>query len=463
MDTPMLDEPPVRPRREQSPAKVAPHEAGGDGRAAGHDEIPAVDALPRPSRALLIALGLGLLLVIAVALAAGLLPKLQRDAELNADVRAEVDALPAVSVQLPRESEAAAKLQLPGNVQPLQETAIYARTTGYLKRWPVDIGGQVKAGQLLAEIDSPEVDQELMQARADLASAQANLSKSQLDLTYVETTMKRYEALIKTSGVTPQELDQHRADTAKARTTVAQAQATVASDQANVRKLEEMQSFEKVTAPFSGTITARNYDLGALITANGTAGGQPMFRLAETDVLRVWVNVPQTYATATKPGLVAKLLVREYPGKEFSGKVANTAGALDTATRTLLTEVRVPNSDGKLFAGMYSTVTFEVTNSAPPLIIPVSALIENAQGTQVAVVDQDDVARYHKVEVGRDFGTEVEVTTGLSPQDRIVTNPGERLADGVKVRVVAQQGPTTQPKEESAPAHHAPASEARTD
>lgn len=451
MDAPMLEKPPGRSRSStssvesrQSPALQDLVGGDGNGQEAEHDQIPAVDDLPKPNRTLLIALAVLLVLVVAAAFVLGLLPRLQRNAELNADAQAELDPLPSVSVQYPRASEPITEIQLPGSAQPLQETAIYARTTGYLKRWLVDIGAQVKAGQLLAEIDSPEVDQELMQARADLASAQANLSKSQLDLTYIETTLKRYEALIKTNGVTPQELDQHRADTAKARTTVAQAQATVASDQANVRKLEDMQSFEKVTAPFGGTITARNFDIGALITANGTAGVQPMFRIAETDALRVWVNVPQSYATSVKPGLEAKLLVREYPGQEFGGKVANTAGALDAATRTLLTEVRAANADGRLFAGIYCTVRFHLTNSAPPLIIPVSALIDNAQGTQVAVVDPSDVARFRRVEVGRDFGTEVEIMTGLSPSDRIVTNPGERLADGAKVRIVSQ--PQTQPE-----------------
>ena len=469
MDAPMLEKNPVRSRTSTSsvetrePASLQELVRGdGNGQEAGHDQIPALDDLPKPNRALLIALAVLLLLAVAGAFVTGLLPKLQRNAELNADAEAQFDPLPAVSVQYPHTSQAAGEIQLPGNVQPLQETAIYARTTGYLKRWLVDIGGQIKAGQLLAEIDSPEVDQQLMQARADLASAQANLSKSQLDLTYIETTLKRFEALIKTNGVTPQELDMHRADAAKARTTVSQAQATVASDQANVRRLEEMQLFEKVTAPFSGTITARNYDIGALITANGTAGVQPMFRIAETDVLRVWVNVPQTYATSVKPGLEATLLVREYPGQEFPAKVANTAGALDTATRTLLTEVRAANADGRLFAGIYCTVKFRLTNPAPPLIIPVSALIDNAQGTQVAVVDAADVARFHRVEIGRDFGTEVEVMTGLSPGDRIVTNPGERLADGAKVRIVSQ--PQTQPETTPAPEpQHASESEARTE
>ena len=453
MSSPTFSKPPVLPRREP-PAPELDHAPDHSGNGGVHDEIPTVEALSRPRRTTLILIGVALVIVLVGALLAGLLPKLARNAELNAEVQAEAAALPTVNLELPRPSEPAVKIDLPGSVQALQETAIYARTTGYLKRWLVDIGGAVKAGQLLAEIDSPEVDAELMQARADLNSAQANLSKSQLDLTYVETTLRRFEALIKTNGVTPQELDQHRAETAKARTTLAQAQAKVAADQANVKKLEDMQSFEKVTAPFAGTITARNYDVGALITADGVSGVQPMFRIAETDVLRVWVNVPQTYATVIKPGLEAKLLVREYPGREFVGKVAHTAGALDPATRTLLTEVRVPNPDGKLFAGMYAQVKFDVTNPAPPLIVPVSALIENAQGTQVAVVDANQVARFRKVEVGRDFGTTVEITTGLSPEDRIVTNPGERLADGARVRIVSEPKAQPKPEKKSAPLPH---------
>ena len=427
-----LTKPPRLPRREQVPASAEPS-------LEGHvDELPGEQALPKPRGAIVVFVAVVIVLVLAVALAVGLLPKLHRSAEFNAQAEAVASELPPVNVEYPRQSKAATKLDLPGSMQPLQETAIYARTTGYLKRWLFDYGAQVKAGQLLAEIDAPEVDEQLSQAKANLASDQANQSKAELDYTYTSTTAQRYDALIKTNSVTPQELDMYHANMAKARTAVATAKATVAADEANVKRLEDLQSFEKITAPFSGTITARNYDIGALITANGTAGIQPIFRLAETDVLRVWVNVPQSYATSIKLGQIAKLSVREFPGVNFQGKVTHTAGALDTASRTLLTEVQVSNPDGRLLAGMYCGVDFEVTNAAPPLIIPVSALISDSQGTQVAVVDAQGIAHYKSVTLGRDYGTTVEVLTGLEKTDKVVTNPGERLSDGVKVRIISE-------------------------
>jgi RND family efflux transporter MFP subunit len=221
---------------------------------------------------------------------------------------------------------------------------------------------------------------------------------------------------------------------AKARTAVAQAKAAVQADEANVKRLEDLQSFQKITAPFEGTITARNYDIGALITANGGAGIKPLFRLEQVDVLRVWVNVPQANSTVVRPGLTAKIAVREYPGKLFDAKVAHTAGALDTNTRTLLTEVQVQNPDGKLFAGMFCNVQFQLVNPAPPLKIPITALISDAQGNQVAVVDHDNIAHYRTVTLGRDYGTTVEVLTGLEKSDHVITNPGQRLSDGGKVR-----------------------------
>ena len=445
MSSPTLDKPPARPRRDPQPAGTVPYQAAPDEHKAGHDEIPTVDALPRPNRTILVLLGLGLLLVLGSAFVLGYLPKLHRTAEMNAQVQSEADALPAVSVQFPRAAETWTRLELPGSAQPLQETAIYARTTGYLKRWTADYGATVKKDQLLAEIDAPDVDERLRQARATLIADQANISRSELDLSLADVTQKRYESLVKTQGVTPQELDTYHANFARARTTLANAKAALAADEANVTRLEDLQSFERITAPFDGTITARTYDVGALITANGTQGGMPMFRIAETDVLRVWVNVPQSYSTEIKPGLEAKLSVREYPVRTFSGKVAHTAGALDSASRTLLTEVQVPNKEGKLIAGMYAQVTFEVTNPAPPLIVPVSALVETGDGSHVAVIDSQSVLHLKKVEIGRDFGKEVEISNGLLPQDRIVTNPGERTAEGIKVRVVSEEKPVTAP------------------
>ncbi|HSZ59608.1 MAG TPA: efflux RND transporter periplasmic adaptor subunit [Tepidisphaeraceae bacterium] len=423
-----MTKPPRTPRRDEPIEIISALE--------GHEEIPTVQSLPRPRRAVLLLIGVALLIVLGVAFAAGIGPRLHRTAQFNAEAEAIANEIPAVAVDFPTRTQASTRIALPGSMQALQETAIFARTTGYLKKWYDDYGAHVKAGDLLAEIDAPDVDEQLSQSRATLESDQANLAKSDLDLTYNDVTAKRYDSLMKSNSATPQELDMYHANLAKARTAVSMARANVAADAANVKRLEDLQSFEKITAPFSGTITARNYDVGALITANGTSGIQPMFRIAQTDVLRVWVNVPQAFSTLVRPGLTAELKVREYPGKTFAAKVAHTAGALDTATRTLLTEVQVPNPDGKLLAGMYCEVSFDVTDPSPPLIIPVGALITQGQGNQVAVVDADGVARYKTVQLGRDSGTTVEVVAGLDRHDRVVTNPGERLSDGVKVRII---------------------------
>ena len=435
MEQSTMPMPPARKYREDVDQPPQQEEHNG-----GHDELPPVDSLPRPGRKFFWIALIVVLLIIGGVFVAGILPKLKQGNELNAEAAERVNAPPAVSVVLPRQSKGATEVLLPGSAQPLQETAIYARTTGYLKKWNVDYGAHVKKDDVLAVIDSPDVDQQLREALASLQSDKANVSKAELDLTYTDTTARRYEALVKTNGVTPQELDLYHANLAKARTAVAVAKATQAADEANVKRLETLQGFEQLVAPFSGTITARNYDAGALITANGTSNVMPMFRLAETDVLRVWINVPQSYATQIKVDMKAQITVREYPGQKFVGIVKHTAGALDPASRTLATEVQIPNAEGKLFSGAYCQVYFQVTNPAPPLIVPVSALISNAQGNQIAVVGDDSVAHYKQVELGRDYGTDVEVASGLEPTDKVIANPGERLGEGVKVRVVTDKG-----------------------
>jgi RND family efflux transporter MFP subunit len=426
----------MEPRTLDRPGEAALPYDTGEVDPGVHDEIPAADSLPRPRRFALLAIAIVIVLLIGVAFAAGYFPRSHRDAALNEEAQARSAALLGVSVQFPQKTQASSALELPGNIQPLQETSLYARTTGYLKKWYFDIGAKVKAGQVLAEIDAPDVDAQLESSRADLENARAAYERATVNLNYAQTTLKRYESLISTQSVTAQEIDQYRQNALSAHAAAASAKAAVDSDQAKVKQFQDMVAFEKVTAPFDGTITVRNYDVGALIAANGTGGVMPLFRLAETDVLRVWVNVPQSYATAIHTGLEARLSVREYPDQTFAGKVSNTAGALDTATRTLLTEVQVPNPDGKLISGMFSEMIFQVTRPAPPLLIPAGALIESAEGNQVAIVGSDDVVHYRKIEMGRDFGTSIEITSGLHDQDQVVTNPGERLSDGIKVRIL---------------------------
>ncbi len=333
-----------------------------------------------------------------------------------------------VAVVHPKPAESAESLSLPGNVQAYLDTPIYARTNGYLKRWLVDIGAKVRAGQLLAEIDTPEVDEELRQAEAAEAQAVANLDLA-------KKTADRWQNLLKDDGVSQQEVDQNVA-AYQAR------QADLRAAQANVQRLKDMQSFQKIVAPFSGIITARNVDVGALITAGST---QPLFRLAQNDILRVYVNVPQTYSRSIFAGLGADLSVPEYPGRLFTGKVVRTAGAIEPNSRTLLTEVDVPNSRGEILPGVYGTVQFHLTMADPPLMLPANTLLFRSAGTQVAIAGPDGKVHLQKVTLGRDLGTTVEIASGVSARDAIIVNPSDSIAEGDAV-VVEQSSSSTAPE-----------------
>lgn len=333
-----------------------------------------------------------------------------------------------VAVVHPRPAESAESLSLPGNVQAYLDTPIYARTNGYLKRWLVDIGAKVRAGQLLAEIDTPEIDEELRQAEAAESQAVANLDLA-------KKTAERWQNLLKDDGVSQQEVDQNVA-AYQAR------QADLRAAQANVQRLTDMQSFQKIVAPFSGIITARNVDIGALITAGST---QPLFRLAQNDILRVYVNVPQTYSRSIYPGMGADLSVPEYSGHLFAGKVVRTAGAIEPASRTLLTEVDVPNSRGEILPGVYGTVQFHLTMADPPLMLPANTLLFRSAGTQVAIAGPDGKAHLQKVTLGRDLGTTVEIAAGVNAQDAVIVNPSDSIAEGDSV-VVEQSPSSTAPE-----------------
>jgi RND family efflux transporter MFP subunit len=293
----------------------------------------------------------------------------------------------------------------------------------------VDIGDRVKAGQLLAEIDAPDVDAELVQAKASVGQAKANVVKAEDDLELARTTFERYKGFGKGGGVSQQEIDEKRAAYTQAQSALEAFKASVAAAEATVQRLAALQGFEKVYAPFAGVVTARNMDVGALVSAGQTV---PLFRIADTDVLRVYVNVPQSYVQSVRPGQKVGLAVRNYPGKEFEGVVARTAGALDPATRTLRYEVDVPNKEGVLLAGMYGEVRIKAKQDEPPMVVPTSAVVFDSGGTKVWVVEEGKV-HPKRVDVGRDFGTEIEVSSGLSGKEQVVTNPGERLADGVEV------------------------------
>jgi RND family efflux transporter MFP subunit len=380
-----------------------------------------------------------LLLVIALAIAAaivvaGIVPRRRAKAAL----KEETDALAIPSVQAVHPGRGAPKTEivLPGNMQAFIDAPIYARTNGYLKKWYVDIGGHVKAGQLLAEIETPEVDEQLAQAEADLNTARANLNLS-------EITAKRYEGLKNTDSVSKQDVDNAEGDYQAKK-------AALASADSNVKRLEELQSFEKIYAPFDGVITARNTDVGHLINSGAGGTQQELFHIAAIHTLRVYINIPQEYSATAKPGLRADLTLSEFPGRRFTGELVRTANAIDPATRTLLAEVDVKNPTGELLPGAYTEVHLKVPSGAATYILPVTALVFRSRGLQVALVENDGRAQLVPVTLGRDFGTEVEILSGLPENAVVITNPPDSLVSGEQVRVVrVLQGPAP-PKAEGA-------------
>lgn len=402
------------------------------GRKTGPSEARVVGDRPR-SRGVLIAVIT--LVIVAAIVVAGIIPRRHARAALR-DETNEL-AIPSVRVIHPSRGAPQTEIVLPGNMQAFTDAPIYARTNGYLKKWYVDIGGRVTAGELLAEIETPETDQQLAQARADLNTARANLNLSQI-------TANRYEDLKNTDSVSKQDVDNAHGDfEAK--------QAAVASAESNVRRLEELQSFEKIYAPFDGIITARNTDVGHLINSGAGAPQTELFHVAAIRTLRVYVNVPQQYSPSAKPGLTADLTLGEFPGRRFEGKLVRTANAIDPSTRTLLVEVDVNNSTGELLPGAYTEVHLKVPSGAPTYILPVTALIFRSQGLQVGIVGSDNRANLVSVTLGRDFGNVVEVTSGLPENASVVTNPPDSLVQGESLRVAAEQPGPEPPKPSESP------------
>jgi RND family efflux transporter MFP subunit len=372
----------------------------------------------KPARRWWIAV-LAFVIVVAIVIS-GILPRINARAALDKET-AEM-AIPTVSVVRPKRGAPAQEVVLPANVQAYIDAPIYARTNGYLKRWYADIGAHVKAGQLLAEIETPEVDQQLRQARADLATAQANLNLSQI-------TANRYEDLLKTDSVSKQETDNAAGD-------FAAKQATVQSAQANVRRLEELQAFEKIYAPFDGVITARNTDIGALIDSGSSGGSRTeLFHIAQPDKLRVYVNVPEAYSQAAKPGLMANLVLSEFPGRLFPGTLVRTAEAIDQSTRTLLVEIRVNNPTGTLLSGAYAEVHLKLPTATSALILPVNTLLFRSEGLRVAALTDGKHAELKPITLGHDFGSEVEVVAGLTGDESVIVNPPDSIVSGEEVRI----------------------------
>ncbi len=362
-----------------------------------------------------------LVLVIAAVVASGIIPRLRARQVLGQQT--DFAAEPSVTVVHPQRGAPSEEVILPGNIQAFIDAPLYARTNGYLKHWYFDIGAHVKQGQLLAEIESPEVDQQLQQARADLSTAQSNLKLAQI-------TASRYTGLFKTDSIAKQDVDNAVQDAA-ARTSA------VTSAQANVGRVEQMVAFEKIYAPFDGVITARNTDMGQLIDSGSSAGQtRELFHIAAVNRLRVFVNVPQNYSHAAVPGMKADLTLPELPGRRFRGTLARTADAMDPATRTLLVEVDVVNSTGLLFPGAYAEVHFSIKAKGSTLIIPATSLVFRSDGVRVPTVVNGNRASLLSVTLGRDFGNTVEVVAGLPDDALLIADPPDSLVNGEIVRVV---------------------------
>jgi RND family efflux transporter MFP subunit len=404
-----------------------------------NQHAPASDERPQISgrKALLwLAVFLAGAAVLAVVL---IVPRLRAEKTLKQTT--ENLALANVIVAKPELGETSQEIVLPGNMFAYVDSPIYARTDGYLQKWYFDIGAHVKKGQLMANIDSPEVDQQLAQAKADLATAMANAG-------YAKQQADRYTELLKNNAVATQ-------DTENFVTQEAATQTQVKSAQANVDRLEQLTGFEKIYAPFDGVVTARDVDIGTLINAGaGTTGGREMFHLDDEHVMRVYVNVPQVDAPSCTPRTAADLTLNEYPGRRFHGQVVRTSDAIDPASRTLLVEVDVPNGDGALVPGAYTEVHFKVHVAHQTLIVPVSTLMFRQEGLRVVTVINGDQAKLVPITIGQDDGRVVQVIEGLQPGDAVVQNPPDSIVDGEKVRVVqpSVNGVPSAPREEPQPA-----------
>jgi RND family efflux transporter MFP subunit len=396
---------------------------GENGHVAAAITPPPKLAPATPRRALLF-IGV-IVLVLAVAGVAALLMRVH-DSHVLAE-ETEQNAVPTVAVVHPTAEKPDEELVLPGTLQAYIESPIYARTNGYLLRWYKDIGSHVKQGELLADIDTPEVDQELMQARAARQQVVAAMDLAKI-------SADRYVALRKTDSVSQQEADNQSSG-------YEQAKANLAAADANVRRLEELEGFKHVYAPFDGVLTRRNVDPGALISSGnaGASGPRELFDIARTDPLRVYISVPQAYSPAIKTGMDAVVTLQEFPGKKFIGTVVRTADSIDTVTRTLLTEVDVPNKDGKLLPGSFGEVHFKPNIDVNRVTIPVNAMLFRREGPRVAVVGSDGKVQLRPISIGRDYGNTLEVVGGVDVNDRVIVNPSDSIEDGQPVNVAPER------------------------
>ena len=413
---------------------MSPHEEPDPGKAT----TPMAPVRPGSARRVALTV-LALLAVFGALFAAGILPKLRRTAELEREGEEARDRLDKVRVAAVRKAPAEVPLTLPGTARGLFETPLYARINGYLKEYTADIGDAVAKGQRIAEIESPEVDQQLRQAQASLGVAEAALRQGEAQLALAKIAADRWAALVKDHAVSQQEADEKQAALRVCEADTEADKAAIRAAEANVRRLEELQAFQKIVAPFDGVVTARNVDVGTLVSEGSASSARELFRVAQLDVLRVFVSVPETVLPLIRAGLAADVAFDAYPNRPFKGEVKRSAGAVDPASRTMLTEVHVPNADRLLKPGMYAQVTFRIQRTAPPLLMPTSALLIRAEGLLAAVVGKDGLVRYKPVTVGRDYGKQIEILAGLDEGDLVMTAPSTEIREGQKVEVVVEK------------------------
>jgi RND family efflux transporter MFP subunit len=409
---------------------------------------------PRRKGLVIVAVAIAIL-VLGALLALGYWQRATRARQLAAAAQANQRLLPAVTVAPVREAPKEVEISLPGNVQAETETPVFARADGYIKRRMADIGDRVKAGQLLAEIDSPELEQQIREAEAALKRSQsalrqveAALEKARANLGLAEVTAARWRTLVNKGLLSKQDGDEKQAaleartaDVAAAEADVQAARESIAAYEATLQRLRELQAFRQVRAPFAGVITARTVEVGSLVSAGSSTSIREMFRLAQVRSLRVFVNVPQSEAPTIRPGLPCSVEVEEHHGRRFPGKVTRTANALDAASRTLLTEVQTPNPDGALLPGMYATVHFRLRRKNPPLLIPSASFRNTDKGPVAAVLAEGAIIHFVPVKLGRDYGAQIEVIEGLHPGQKVVTKLTDQVREGVKVRPVAPAEP----------------------
>jgi membrane fusion protein (multidrug efflux system) len=413
-------------------------------------------SLPPPARVSAtagVALGIASVALLVAIFFLGYLPRRDAKQELAKTVAQAGKALVTVDVVAPKLLESTRELALPGSIQAAAETVLYPRASGYIEHFDVDIGDRVKEGQLLAVIETPELDQQLDAAKAQLAASEAALAQSQANHEYSVTSLERYKRLRPAGVASQQELDQRQSEAKVSEANVKAAQAAVEVQRAEIRRLTRLKSFTRVTAPFGGMITQRSIDRGALVT---TGNASPMFRLIVADPVRVFLQVPQDVAPGVRANTPAKVSIREYPGRVFEGVVSRASFALDSQTRTMTVEVRVPNPKGELLVGMYTEVLLSLPVPHKTYEIPSTALYNDASGLRVGVVDADDTLRFAKIVIERDTGATLQVSSGLTPDDRVVRLASASLQPGMHVKVRSAQASAAPAQSQAKAAGQAP-------